>query len=118
MVNLSRISDQTVLGKVLRAPLRLIPRTTVLPILQGPPRGKKWIVSSSNPGCLLGSDMYEEQCDFRRAINPGDPVMTLLTQDPRAHCQLACFIHRIVHDVAPRLRVSEAAFQSAKESRS
>ncbi len=35
MANLSGISNQSLIGKLLRAPLRLIPRTAVLPILQG-----------------------------------------------------------------------------------
>jgi FkbM family methyltransferase len=74
MVNLSRISDQTVLGKVLRAPFRLIPPTAVFRVLQGPLRGKKWIVGSSNHGCWLGSYEYEKQRAFQRAIKPGDVV--------------------------------------------
>ena len=74
MANLSRISNETCFGKVLRAPLRLIPRTAVVPILQGPLRGKKWIVGSSNHGCWLGSYEYEKQRDFQRAIKPNDIV--------------------------------------------
>lgn len=74
MVNLSRISDQSYVGKVLRAPLRLIPRTAVFPILQGPLRGKKWLVGSSNHGCWLGSYEYEKQRAVQRAIKPGDVV--------------------------------------------
>jgi len=74
VINLSRISDQTFLGKVLRAPLRLIPRTAVFPILQGPLRGKKWIIASSNHGCWLGSYEYEKRRVFQRAIKPGDVV--------------------------------------------
>jgi FkbM family methyltransferase len=73
-VNLSRISNQSFLGKVLRAPLRLIPRAAVFPILQGPLRGKKWLVDSSNHGCWLGSYEHEKQRAVQRAIKPGDVV--------------------------------------------
>jgi FkbM family methyltransferase len=74
VVNLSRISNQTHLGKILRAPLRLIPRSAVFPILQGRLRGKKWIVGSSSHGCWLGSYEYEKQRAIGRAIRPGDIV--------------------------------------------
>lgn len=57
-MNVSRISPQSLLGRVLRAPLRLLPPDTRLPILQGPLRGKRWIVGSGTHGCWLGS--YEE----------------------------------------------------------
>lgn len=42
-------------GRVLRAPLGLIPGDAVLPVLQGPGRGLRWIVGASNHGCWLGS---------------------------------------------------------------
>jgi FkbM family methyltransferase len=74
VVNLSGISNQKRLGKLLRAPLRLIPRSAVFPILQGPLQGMKWIVGSSNHGCWLGCYEYEKQRDFQRAIEPGDVV--------------------------------------------
>jgi FkbM family methyltransferase len=74
MVNLSRIPNQTLLGRVLRAPLHLIPRTAVFPILQGPLRGKKWIVGSSDHGCWLGTFEYEKQRVFQVTIKAGDVV--------------------------------------------
>jgi len=52
--NLSEISNENLFGKMLRGPLRLIPRTAVVRILQGPLRGKKWIVGSSNHRFWLG----------------------------------------------------------------
>ena len=73
-MNFSGISNQSLIGKLLRAPFRLIPRSTVLPILQGPLRGKKWIVGSSTLGCWLGSYEYEKAAAFAKAISPGDVV--------------------------------------------
>src|SRR5713226_6414705 len=49
---------------LLSYPLRFIPRRTVVPILRGPLRGKKWIVGSFVHRCWLGS--YE--IDFQRAL--------------------------------------------------
>ena len=74
MTNLSGISNDTLIGKLLRAPLRLIPRAAVVPIFQGPLRGKKWIVGSGNHGYWLGSYEHQKQQLFRKEVNPGDIV--------------------------------------------
>jgi FkbM family methyltransferase len=74
LANLSAISTKTLVGKWLRAPLRLIPRTAVVPILQGPLRGKKWIVGAGTHGCWLGSYEHDKQQQFQKAIKPGDVV--------------------------------------------
>jgi FkbM family methyltransferase len=72
--NLSAISNNTLFGKLLRAPLRLIPPSAVVPILQGPLRGKRWIVGSGNHGCWLGSYEHDKQQAFRNAVKKGDVV--------------------------------------------
>jgi FkbM family methyltransferase len=74
MANLSAISNQTVIGKLLRAPLRLIPRKAVLPILQGPLRGKKWTAGSGSHGCWLGSYEYQKQKALQHELKVGDVV--------------------------------------------
>jgi FkbM family methyltransferase len=73
-VNLSGISRETVVGRILRAPLRLIPRNAVLPILQGPLRGRLWTVGSATHGCWLGSYEFAKQRLFSKAVAPGDVV--------------------------------------------
>jgi len=73
-LNLSAFSNGTLIGRWLRAPLRLIPPTAVVPIVYGPLRGKKWIVGSGNHGCWLGSFEHRKQREFVRAIKPGDVV--------------------------------------------
>ena len=45
-----------------------------MPILQGPLRGKRWIVGSSNHGCWLGSYEYNKQAAFAASIRPGNVV--------------------------------------------
>ena len=42
-MNISKTDFRTPFGKLLRLPLKLIPYKTVLPIMQGPLKGKKWI---------------------------------------------------------------------------
>ena len=55
MINVSVISDRRFFGRTLRLPLRLVPKSAVVPILQGPLRGKRWIAGSSTHGCWLGT---------------------------------------------------------------
>lgn len=74
MANLSGISNKTLIGKLLRAPLRLIPRSAVFPILQGPLRGKRWTVGSGSHGCWLGSYEYSKQTLLRQELRAGQVV--------------------------------------------
>ncbi len=76
-MNFSGISKDTFFGKLLRSPLKLIPPSAVVPILQGPLRGKKWIAGSSTHGCWVGSFEYEKQRAFRRTLATGDVVYDL-----------------------------------------
>ena len=76
-MNLSGISDRTIIGRALRLPLRLIPPAAQMTILQGPLRGKKWIAGSSNHGCWLGSYEYAKQKAFVAAIKNGYSVYDL-----------------------------------------
>ena len=62
------------IGRLLRAPLRFVPKQMIVPILQGPLRGKKWIAGSSNHGCWLGTYELATQKAFRRVVKRGDVV--------------------------------------------
>jgi FkbM family methyltransferase len=53
--------NRSYLGKLVRIPLKLIPKNAVFPILSGKLRGKKWIVGSSNHGCWLGTYEYKKR---------------------------------------------------------
>lgn len=48
-----------------------------MPILQGPLRGKRWIVSSSTAGCWLGSYELDKQRRFATTLRPGHVVYDL-----------------------------------------
>lgn len=73
-MNFSKIHYRSFLGRLLRAPLRLIPRRMSLPILQGPIKGKKWIVGAGEHGYWLGSYELEKRKAFSKAVQPGDVV--------------------------------------------
>lgn len=73
-VNISRIGRETILGKVLRLPLRLIPRGARFRILQGPLRGKKWIIDSGVHGYWLGTYEYDSRRRFEAVVERGAVV--------------------------------------------
>jgi FkbM family methyltransferase len=77
LMNWTGISNDSLLGKIMRLPLRLIPRQAVVPILQGPLRGKKWIVGSGNHGYWLGSYEIGKRALFVRSIPVGAVVYDL-----------------------------------------
>jgi len=76
-MNFSGISARTLLGKILRLPLRLVPRRMAMPIPQGRLRGRRWIVGSGNHGCWLGSYESEKQKLLAQTIRPGDIVFDI-----------------------------------------
>ncbi len=59
------------MGRLIRLPLRLMPRQAVVPILSGCARGAHWVVGSSIHGCWLG--LYERDLQKRlaAALRPG-----------------------------------------------
>jgi len=76
-MNFSGVSDQTLVGRLLRLPLALIPSRTTLPILQGRLRGMKWIVGFSNHGCWLGSYEYHKRKAFEESVAQGGVVFDI-----------------------------------------
>ena len=75
MMDLSKISsNQKPLGKLLRLPLRLIPKQAVFPILQGVLKGRKWIVGSGEHGYWLGWYEIGKRQAFEAAIPEGAVV--------------------------------------------
>lgn len=58
MLNLRKhniLRKSSLLGKIIRLPLLLIPKNKVVSILSGPLNGKKWIVASHNHSAWLGT---------------------------------------------------------------
>ncbi len=65
---LSDIPPHTVLGRIVRAPLRLIPRGTIVRIPRGPLKGRKWIVGASTHACWLGTFEKDKVAAFTKDI--------------------------------------------------
>jgi FkbM family methyltransferase len=76
-MNWTAVSNTSWTGKILRLPLRLIPPRTVMPVLQGPLRGKKWIVGSGNHGYWLGSYEMGKCARFAESVPAGGTVYDL-----------------------------------------
>jgi FkbM family methyltransferase len=71
------LTARSLLGKAIRLPLRLIPKSAELPILLGPTRGYKWVVGSSVHGCWLGIYEYRKRRLFERYVKPGMTVFDM-----------------------------------------
>ena len=72
MINFSALRPNTLAGKIVRFPFRAIPDDLVVPVLQGPLRGKKWIVGSYIHGCWLGSYEFALQRLIANEVRRGD----------------------------------------------
>jgi FkbM family methyltransferase len=73
-MNFSKINYKSFIGRLLRLPLRLIPKNAVMPILQGALRGKKWVVGSGEHGYWLGSYEMNKRLAFENTVKPGSVV--------------------------------------------
>lgn len=71
MIKFSRISNEVLWGRALRLPLRLIPKETVVPILQGANKGFEWIKGSGVNGYWLGSFEPEKQKAIVDSVKAG-----------------------------------------------
>jgi hypothetical protein len=71
MFNFSGITARSVVGKVLRLPLRLIPKNKVMRIRQGKMKGMRWVAGSHTHGCWLGSYEFDKQVFMAERLRPG-----------------------------------------------
>jgi FkbM family methyltransferase len=70
-MNFPAFSNETALGRIARLPLALVPREWVVPILQGPLRGKRWIAGSAVHSCWLGSYEHKKQKRISEEVGRG-----------------------------------------------
>ncbi|MGB7293174.1 MAG: hypothetical protein WBD99_13455 [Thermodesulfobacteriota bacterium] len=62
VINFSKISNRSLTGKLLRFPLKLIPRGCTTIIIQGNNRGYRWVVGSCVHGYWFGSyEFFKEE---------------------------------------------------------
>lgn len=76
-MNFSAIPAQSFTGRLLRWPLRLIPGSVPMPVLQGPLRGMRWIAGAANHSCWLGCYEPNKQRELEARVHPGDVVYDL-----------------------------------------
>lgn len=58
-MEIAQVLTNSVWGKVIRSPLRLLPTHAVVPVLTGALRGKRWIIGSQRHACWMG--VYESR---------------------------------------------------------
>ena len=61
----------SVLGRLLRLPLRLIPRHAVIKVKSGPCKGMSWVAGSGTHGCWLGTYELDKQAVMQKFVRPG-----------------------------------------------
>ena len=71
------VAPKSLLGRILRFPLRLIPQSAHVRVLRGPLRGQHWIVGSSSSGCWLGITETAKQLAFAESVKRGKVVFDL-----------------------------------------
>jgi len=69
--SLSGVSSRSIAGRLLRLPLRLLPRRLVVRVRSGLNKGARWIVGSSIHGCWLGHYEADKQALVRTLVRPG-----------------------------------------------
>lgn len=70
-MNFSKINYRSFWGRLLRLPLRLIPKRMAMPIMQGRLSGTRWIVGAGEHGYWLGSYEMNKRLAFEREIPAG-----------------------------------------------
>jgi FkbM family methyltransferase len=94
MVNWSAIDPQSIPGKIVRLPSKLVSKSAVMRIRNGPARGMKWIAGSSLHGCWLGTYELPKQKLLESLVRPG---MTVYDIGAQAGYYTLCF-SRLVGD--------------------
>jgi FkbM family methyltransferase len=79
-INWSGISRFSVIGRIVRAPLALVPPASILRIRRGPARGLRWISGSATHGCWLGTYELKKQRALARFIKPAMTIYDIGAQ--------------------------------------
>ena len=77
MASLALTPRSTLLGKVLRLPLRLLPKRKLMTVRSGINTGYRWIVGSSTHGCWLGTYEWEKQDIVVQLVRPGMKILDI-----------------------------------------
>jgi FkbM family methyltransferase len=68
---LTKLSPDSLLGSLVRAPLKLIPRDRVMRVRRGVNQGASWVAGASVHGCWLGTYESDKQELIARLATPG-----------------------------------------------
>jgi FkbM family methyltransferase len=71
---------ETWLGDALRSTAARVPSRMVLPVLQGPNKGKRWIAGAGRPACWLGNYSPDESAVLSDTVKAGSVVFDLGAQ--------------------------------------
>lgn len=61
LIDLARFDNKSFIGEIIRFPLRLIPKSLTIKVLQGSNKGYKWVVGSGVHGYWFGSYEHYKQ---------------------------------------------------------
>lgn len=70
-------APSSLLGRLIRLPLHLIPKEVVMRVWRGPCKGMRWIVGSSIHGCWLGTYESRKQQIVQQYLKPGMTVFDI-----------------------------------------
>ena len=70
-IEFSRIPSDSLLGRAVRLPLRILPKEWAVPILQGSNRGHLWIIGSGVHGYWFGCYELAKQRAIAEVVKPG-----------------------------------------------
>jgi FkbM family methyltransferase len=71
LARLSSLSNHSASGRLLRLPLRALPRTAIVPILSGTGRGFRWQVGSGVHRYWIGTYERDNQEVLKQVLKPG-----------------------------------------------
>ena len=71
MIDPNKLTSQSLAGRLLRLPLRLIPDGIDVSVVSGPSKGLKWRTGSSVHGCWLGTYERDKVEFLTRFVKPG-----------------------------------------------
>ena len=75
--SLATAPSDTLHGRLMRLPLKLLPRGMMVSVRSGVNRGLRWVVGSSTHGCWLGTYETGKQDAVRRLARPGMTIFDI-----------------------------------------
>jgi FkbM family methyltransferase len=74
VLNFSAVPRDRLIGRLLRLPLKILPRSAVVRIIQGRLKGLRWVLGAGTHGCWIGSYELHKQQRFAAELKEGQVV--------------------------------------------